>query len=165
MLRTGGGISHHCRIVSTAFPSPAVRLLSIYSSYCLFASPHQGRRQLTARSPSVTWWKRLEHKGKGEKMDLLKTSYNLICQCNKWEQSKRNTPIPTPPCFIFHSLLLRGLWGLLLHATVGDQGRETAYILSSHLTKGFHTLMRLLGKLPPSLLRRIYTSMMMWCLN
>lgn len=94
------------------------------------------------------------------KVDFLRTSYNLICQRNKWEQTKKNPPPPHPhppnfaaPSFIFHSLLLRGLWGLLLYATVGDQGRETAYILSSHLTKGFHILMRLLGKLSPSSLK------------
>lgn len=80
------------------------------------------------------------------KMDLVETSHNLICQRNKWEEQEEYF-WPTPPCFISRSLLLRGLRGPLLHATVGDQGKETAYILSSHLTKGFHTLMRLLGKL------------------
>lgn len=59
----------------------------------------------------------------------------------------------------------RGLQGLLLHSAVGDQGRELAYILSWHLTKEFHILMQLLGKLVPPLLRHICTSVMMWCLS
>lgn len=80
---------------------------------------------------------------------------------------QKESPPPTLPhhLFIFRSRLLKGLRGLLLHATVGDQGRETAHILSSHLTKGFHILMQLLGKLSSSLLRHIYASMMMWCLS
>lgn len=75
--------------------------------------------------------------------------------------------IPQQPhhLFIFLCLLLEGLQGLLLHSAVGDQGRELAYILSSHLTKEFHILMQLLGKLVPSLLRHICTSVMMWCLS
>lgn len=56
---------------------------------------------------------------------------------------QEDPPQPQPPIFYLHSLLLQGLRGLLLHAAVGDQGKETAYILSSHLTKGFHILMQL----------------------
>lgn len=95
--------------------------------------------------PCVVWWNVLSHRSKAHS---LKTSHGLICQRYKWEQTKSNSPIPTPLCFIFHSLLAWGLWGPLLHATVGDQGKETAYIFSSYLRKGFHTLMWLLGKLP-----------------
>lgn len=97
------------------------------------------------RYTCVAWWNVLSHRSKA---DLLKTSHVLICQCYKWEQTKSNSPIPTPLCFIFHSLLAQGLWGPLLHATVGDQGKETAYIFSSYLRKSFHTLMWLPGKLP-----------------
>lgn len=95
--------------------------------------------------PCVMWWNVLSHRSKA---DSLKTSHALICQRYKWEQTKSNSPIPTPLCFIFHSLLAWGLWGLLLRATVGNRGKETAYILSSYLRKGFHTLMWLPGKRP-----------------
>lgn len=95
--------------------------------------------------PCVMWWNVLSHRSKA---DSLKTSHGLICQRYKWEQTKSNSPIPTPLCFIFRSLLAWGLWGPLLHASVGDQGKETAYIFSSYLRKGFHTLMWLPGKLP-----------------
>lgn len=52
--------------------------------------------------PCVMWWNVLSHRSKA---DSLKTSHVLICQRYKWEQTKSNSPIPTPLCFIFHSLL------------------------------------------------------------
>lgn len=140
-------ISQHRRSsVSSLFLS-LLHCLLLQSSYEVFthliASLHQPNRkqhQLTARNTSIVWWKRGSNANREKWIWWRHHTTWYVNVIN--ERSKRNTPVPTLPCFISRSLLLRGLWGPLLHATGGDQGRETAYISSSHLTKGFHTLMR-----------------------
>lgn len=76
--------------------------------------------------PCVMWWNVLSHRSKA---DSLKTSHALICQRYKWEQTKSNSPIPTPLCFIFHSLLAWGLWGLLSACHCGKSGQRNSIYL------------------------------------
>lgn len=109
-------------------PPPAKLLWSIYSSYCLFASARQEAVPINSSQHFCCVMKKGAWMQTEGKMDSVKTSHNLRCQRNKWGEQEEY-PCPTPPRFISHSLLLRGLRGPLLHATVGDQGERNSIYL------------------------------------
>lgn len=79
-------------------PSPAKVLLSIYSSYCVFASAQQEAAPINSSEHFCCVMTKGAWMQTARKMDSVKTSHNLICQRNKWEEQEEY-PRPHPTMF------------------------------------------------------------------
>lgn len=132
-------------LVSSPLPSPAKLLWSIYSSYCLFASAQQETAPINSSEHFYCVMKK-RLKRKQRKMDLVKTSHNLICQRNKWEEQEEY-PRPYPAVFYLPQPFTTGSLRAASACDWGRSGQRNSIYLKFTSYKRISYINALLGKL------------------